>query len=105
MQFNGMALSDFEDTKDALKTADEIIAENKAEYGHNYEPKLHKNPLVWKYFYVRSEGKNRTWEQTESKEFSGSADPKTRKTCKMWGLHGRHGRYGRLSRFLLGGES
>ncbi len=78
LQFNGLALSDFEDAQEAIKTADEIIAKNKAEYGHTYEPKLHNNPLVCKYFNAKSEGKNRSWEQTESKEFSGSADPKTR---------------------------
>jgi hypothetical protein len=85
LQFNGLALSDFEDTKEALKTADEFIAENQAEYGHNHEPKLHKNPLVSKYFYVKSDGKKRTWEQAEHKEFSGSADPKTRKNMQEVG--------------------
>jgi hypothetical protein len=74
-----LALSDFDDTNIALSTADDLIAQNKAEYGHTQEPKINTNPLVSKYFYVKSHGKKRTWAQTENKEFSGSADPKTRK--------------------------
>jgi hypothetical protein len=85
LQFMGLALSDFAETKIALKTADDFIAENKAEYGHKQEPKIHTNPLVSKYFYVKSHGKKRSWEQTENKEFGGSADPKTRKNMQEVG--------------------
>ena len=85
MQFNGLAMSDFETTAEAFKTADDLIVDNKAEYGHTDEPRLHKNPLICKYFYVKSEGKQRTWEQAEHKEFSGSADPKTRKQLQEAG--------------------
>ena len=82
MQINGLSISDFADQKGALKPADEIIADNKAEYGHQEEPKIHKNPLISKYFYVKSDGKKRSWEQSEQKEFSGSADPKTKKNMQ-----------------------
>ena len=85
MQINGLSISDFADQKEALKTADEIIADNKAEYGHQEEPKIHKNPLSSKYFYVKSDGKQRSWEQAEQKDFSGSADPKTKQN------HAGHG--------------
>jgi hypothetical protein len=74
-----LSISDFADQKEALKTADEIIADNKAEYGHQEEPNIHTNPLISKHFYVKSDGKQRSWEQSEQKEFSGTADPKTKK--------------------------
>jgi hypothetical protein len=85
LQFNGLAMSDFDSTAEAFKTAGDLIEDNKAEYGHTDEPRLHKNPLICKYFYVKSEGKKRTWEQAEHKEFSGSADPKTRKQLQEAG--------------------
>ena len=78
MQINGLSIRDFADQKEALKTADESIADNKAEHGHQEEPKIHKNPLISKDFYVKSDGKKRSWEQAEHKDFSGSADPKTK---------------------------
>jgi hypothetical protein len=56
LQFNGLAMSDFGSTAEALKTAGELIDDNKAEYGHTHDPKLHKNPLICKYFYVKSDG-------------------------------------------------
>jgi hypothetical protein len=85
LQFNGLAMSDFETTAEAFKTADDLIVDNKAEYGHTGEPRLHKNPLICKYLYVKGEGEKRTWEQAEHKEFSGSADPKTRKQLQEAG--------------------
>ena len=78
-------MSDFETTDEAFKTAEDLIVDNKAEYGHTVEPRLHKNPVICKYFYVKSEGEKRTWEQAEHKEFSGSADPKTRKQLQEAG--------------------
>ena len=85
MQINGLSISDFADQQEALKTADEIIADNKAEYGHQEEPRIHKNPLISKYFYMTSDGKKRSWEQAEQKDFSGSADPKTKQNMQDMG--------------------
>jgi hypothetical protein len=85
LQFHGLAMSDFDTATEALKTADDLIADNKAEYGHTQEPKLHKNVLICKYFFVKSDGKKREWEQSEHKEFSGTADPKTKKNMQEVG--------------------
>ena len=86
MQINGLSISDFADQKEALKTADEIIADNKAEYGHQEETKIHKNPLISNYFYVKSDGKKRSWEQVEQKDFSGSTDTKTQNNMQDMGV-------------------
>jgi hypothetical protein len=79
LQLNGMNLSDFATHKEALKTADDIIAENKSIFDHDVAPIAHDNPLLIKYWYVHSEGKRRSHAQIEAKTFSGGADVKNKK--------------------------
>ena len=79
MSSDGMSLGDFETHTEALKNADEIVKQNQEELGHSFPPVDHANPLLVKVVYIHSEGKNRTFEQTETNEFSANADAKNKK--------------------------
>jgi hypothetical protein len=86
LQFNGLAMSDFETTDEAFKTAEDLIVDNKAEYGHTGEPRLHKNPLICKYFYVKSEGKNAPGSKPSTRSSAAVQTRRPRNSCKRRGL-------------------
>ena len=79
MALNGLNMSDFNNHKEALATADDLIAENQKDFEHKEDPVIHTNPLLSKFFYVHGQGKKRTHSQAESKTFGGAADVKTQK--------------------------
>ena len=79
MALNGLNMSDFNNHKEALATADDLIAENQKDFEHKEDPVIHTNPLLSKYFYVHGQGKKRTHSQAESKTFGGVSDVKTQK--------------------------
>ena len=79
LELNGMRLSDFSTHKEALKVADELVATNKKEMGHDQPDIEHTNPLLTKVFYVHGQGKKRTWAQVEKKDFKAEADIKSQK--------------------------
>ena len=79
MSLNGMSLSDFKTQAEAMKVADQLVADNKKDLGHNLPDIPHENPLLVRVFYVFGQGKKRSSSQTEGKEFSGTTDAKTQK--------------------------
>lgn len=79
LELNGMRLSDFKTHAEALKTADQIVAQSKKDLGHNQPDIPHENPLLVKVFYVHGQGKKRSWSQNEKKEFVGESDVKSQK--------------------------
>ena len=67
MDFNGLRWGDY-DEKDAVAIAKQIIADNKQEFGHSEEDKIHpKLQILNKFFYVKSGGlrKSRKIEKSE----------------------------------------
>jgi hypothetical protein len=79
-------MSDFDSTAEAFKTADDLIEDNKADYGHTCEPRLHKNPLICKYFYVKSEGKNAPGSKPSRRSSSAVQTRRPGNSCKRRGL-------------------
>ena len=63
-------MSDFVSQEEAMKAADEIIAANQVEFEHRGAAKLSPcgNPLLDEFFFVKSTGQNRKWNQVERKE-------------------------------------
>ena len=76
---NGMSLSDFDKVDEALAVADELIEQNKKEWGHSGEKIDAKNPLLVRFWYVNSEGRKRSWGQTDDKVLEGKCDVKNKK--------------------------
>jgi hypothetical protein len=76
---NGMSLSDFDKVDEALAVADELIEQNKKEWGHSGEKIDAKNPLLVRFWYVNGEGRKRSWGQTEDKVLDGECDVKSKK--------------------------
>ena len=75
-----MAVSDFPNLKEALKTADKLIEQNMADYDHEGETQeVDGFPLLNKYYYVQGHGKKREWQSIEQKELSGEKNLKSRK--------------------------
>ena len=67
MDFNGLRWGDY-DEKDAVVLAKQLIADNKQEFGHSEEGKIHpKLQILSKFFYVKSGGlrKRRKLEKSE----------------------------------------
>ena len=67
MDFNGLRWGDY-DEKDAVKIAKQLIEDNKQEFGHSEEDKIHpKLQILSKFFYARSGGlrKRRKIEKSE----------------------------------------
>ena len=79
MQMNGMSLCDFDKVDEALAVADELIEQNKKEWGHSGEKIDAKNPLLVRFWYVNGEGRKRSWGQTEDKVLDGECDVKNKK--------------------------
>ena len=82
LEMSGMRLSDFKTHAEALKTADELAAQNKAEFGYDVEPIPHSNPLMTKVWYVQGHGLKRKWEQTETKTLTADASVKDKKALE-----------------------
>ena len=80
MQLNGLAVSDFTTTKEAVQVIEELVADNQKEYGHN-EPKTEhaSNPLLNRYFYVHSDGRKRSWSQVTTKTMQMEGEVKNKK--------------------------
>ena len=74
LQFHGLQMSDFPDQTKALAAADEIIAGNKEEYDHPGTVREHANPLLQKYWYVKSGGKSRKISVGTKERLGMSAD-------------------------------
>ena len=79
MQMNGMSLSDFDKTDEALAVADELIEQNKKEWGHSGEKIDAKNPVLVRFWYVNGECRKRSWAQSEDKVLDGQCDIKNKK--------------------------
>jgi hypothetical protein len=74
---NGMCLADFKTHAEALKTADELIAINKAEYGHAGDKVEHEMPLLSRFFFFTSgarekNARSRKWNRKSCPEASMS---------------------------------
>ena len=74
LQMNGLSVSDFDSTEDALKTADELIELSAAEFGFNKETLEHENVLLSRHYYMVSKGKQRKITNGHLKEIGGEAD-------------------------------
>ena len=83
--FIGMSLKDFENREDAFKVADAEINANAKEYGHKVEKEDRGDPLLDKFFYVKSEGKKRKWSSDQIRELSGTANVKSLKQMEEVG--------------------
>ena len=46
LSLNGMSLSDFKTTAEAMKTADALVADNKKELGHDFPGNPPREPLA-----------------------------------------------------------
>ena len=69
-------MSDFETQEEALKVADDLIAQSKEDFGFEFQSIPHNNPLLERHFYKASDGKVHTVGDLEKKVISGSADVK-----------------------------
>ena len=69
-----------------MDTADPITEQNKADYGHDFEPQPNTNPLLVKYYYVESGGKKRCRTQAEEKILEGEAAVKSSKALGEAGI-------------------
>ena len=78
LTLNGMSLSDFKNHNEALKVADEIVLQNQKEMGQSHAAQEYSNLLLVKVFYIRGEGKKRSWMQMENKIFIAEANVKSR---------------------------
>ena len=59
LDFNGLRWGDY-DEKEAVVIAKQLIADNKQEFGHSEEDKIHpKLHILSKFFYVESGGQQR----------------------------------------------
>lgn len=83
LDFCGMKMNMFENREEALAAAEEEIGKNQKEFGHSYETHAIQtssiNPLMNKYWYVRSDGCKRKWNQTEVKTLKGESAVKSTK--------------------------
>ena len=75
----GMALSDFESRAEAFKVADAEITSNAKDYGHEVQKEDRGDPLLDKFYYVKSDGKKRKWSSDQIRELSGTANVKSLK--------------------------
>ena len=68
-------MSDFPDLQTALRTADDLIASNMHDFQHPGTVKHHPsgNELLHEFFFIKDEGKTKTWQQTQSKTLSAES--------------------------------
>ena len=74
-----MKLGDFESTEEAMKIAEEIVAQNAKDYGHQGERLYHPHPLLVRCWYVHGAGKERAWQSKDTTSITGTMEPKTKK--------------------------
>ena len=67
LSLNGMSLSDFKTTTEAMKTADALVADNKKELGHDFPEIPHETPLLVRVYYVFNQGKKQSWKKRRSR--------------------------------------
>lgn len=78
---HGFALSDFGTRDEAIAMADELIQQNCEEFSHPLKvvKSTSGNPMLDRFFYIKSKGRTRTWKQTEEQVLTGKTDVKSRK--------------------------
>ena len=74
LQMNGLSVSDFDSTEQALATADELIELSAGEFGFTKETLEHENTLLSRHFYMVSKGKQRKITNGQEKAIGGEAD-------------------------------
>ena len=75
----GLRVSDFPNTEVAWQTVADAVEDNKKVFGHSGEEVLSPNPLLVRYWYVKSQGKTRSFSTSENKELEGTANLKNKK--------------------------
>ena len=75
----GLRVTDFRDLETAWKTVQDAVEDNKKTFEHNGEEVPNENGFLVRYFFVKSEGKTRSFSTTETKELEGTANLKTKK--------------------------
>ena len=74
LQMNGLSVSDFDSTEQALATADELIEFSAGEFGFTKETLEHENTLLSRHFYMVSKGKQRKITNGQEKQIGGETD-------------------------------
>ena len=74
-----MQISDFDSVDEALGVADELIEQNKLDFGHGGGVLDHPNPLLKRYEYVQGHGKKRSWGVTSTSTLEQTCQPKSQK--------------------------
>ena len=70
LQKNGMSLRDFSSQEEALATADDLVARNMSENEYTFEnhpAMIDKNPLLSRFYYIETKGKDRVWKMDQLK--------------------------------------
>ena len=76
MEMNGLSLDYFKSQDEALQYADELIRQSQCEFGFDSAVvETPGFPLLTKFRYVKTDGKERTWTTTESKTGEKRATP------------------------------
>ena len=83
---NGLGLKDFDTRKEAMETADQLIAQSVKEYGHKYACISYGNELTDKFFYVLQGGRTKTWYKDENKTLESTKNPKNAKMLADQGM-------------------
>ena len=83
--FLGMTLSDFKTREEAFTVADAELASNAKDYGHEVQKEDRGDPLLDKFYYVKSDGKKRKWSSDQIRELSGMANVKSLKQMEEAG--------------------
>ena len=83
---NGLSLKDFDTRKEAMETADQLIAQSVSEFGHKYACISYGNELTDKFFYVLQGGRTKTWFKNETKTLESTKNPKSAKMLADQGM-------------------
>ena len=83
---NGMSLKDFDDRKEAMEVADQLIAQSVNEFGHKFACISYGNELTDRFFYVLQGGRTKTWCKDESKTLESTKNPKNVKMLADQGM-------------------
>ena len=69
---NGLSLADFSSHEEALKVADQLIQQSMHEYNHDMAVISYGNQLTDRYFYIKGQGRVKSWGKSEEKTIGKS---------------------------------
>ena len=78
--------TDFKDRTEAMKVADDLIAQNTADHEHEGGSRVKDNPLLPQLWYVQNHGKKRSFKQTQSKILGLKSEMKSQKQLEDLGM-------------------